>query len=625
MDGRELWNFILSGYLPTVVECVQAICAVSSTYGSDKQVQVIHDFGLLLKESWEKAFGSENVAVRKTISKRLTQLVKDYTTKVLKRKGNRTVNIRRWSKDNNKVLILFHKEVEVDKLPEAERLFYEDQMSLRKNRFVTGELDEKYVIEQENRLEEIRVQMENENRELQCSFGDKIAHDDSANATTDDIGIDLSFSSNRSGKTRKTAVVSHAETQTGFRYDLQLPLRDGFRNFNNSIKLALASSCAEANISSNQSRLAFKASSKIFYKMNYYLSPDEVPTEDLETSDINPPEHHKSGSKVPRSKQDYIKYQDVLPSHKSVDHMKHLMAIQEERNAALALIDAMPDEVATMKYDTTSRRRLKGEWPSIIVKSSTGKKYRLRSLHMSHEDRQNIVQLFITILGRLAIASGVDKKLIWSKIGAIMTDSVSKNLEIGNMIAASLSSLHIPLHLLCASHTCEGFDTGNLAVLAKIESQIKIKQKIQSYLPFLKSFLAKGVAHAALNAFSKLTVNDGSKSSLHSEFDFELEKCGVSKKFSAFKERRFGLLGYTAAAQIYHMNHIKETLSNTPSTNQLVQACRMYTSLDYILISLKCIAWFTFKVTMPFLNMCELKNPSDLVLQLTYLLVITIR
>ena len=169
--------------------------------------------------------------------------------------------------------------------------------------------------------------------------------------------------------------------------------------------------------------------------------------------------------------------------------------------------------------------------------------------------------MFITILGRLAIASGVDKKLIWSKIGAIMTDSVSKNLEIGNMIAASLSSLHIPLHLLCASHTCEGFDTGNLAVLAKIESQIKIKQKIQSYLPFLKSFLAKGVAHAALNAFSKLTVNDGSKSSLHSEFDFELEKCGVSKKFSAFKERRFGLLGYTAAAQIYHMNHIKETLS----------------------------------------------------------------
>ena len=106
------------------------------------------------------------------------------------------------------MLILFHKEVEGDKLPEAERLFYEDQVSLRRNRFVTGELDEKYVIEQENRLEEIRVQMENENRELQCSFGDKIAHDDSANATTDDIGIDLSFSSNRSGKTRKTAVVS---------------------------------------------------------------------------------------------------------------------------------------------------------------------------------------------------------------------------------------------------------------------------------------------------------------------------------------------------------------------------------------------------------------------------------
>ena len=60
------------------------------------------------------------------------------------------------------------------------------------------------------------------------------------------------------------------------------------------------------------------------------------------------------------------------------------------------------------------------------------------------------------------------------------------------------------------------------------------------------------------------------------------------------------------------MEDIKETLSNTLSSNQLVQACTLYSNLKYVQASLKCIAWFTYQVTLPFLNMCELINPSDL-------------
>ena len=60
------------------------------------------------------------------------------------------------------------------------------------------------------------------------------------------------------------------------------------------------------------------------------------------------------------------------------------------------------------------------------------------------------------------------------------------------------------------------------------------------------------------------------------------------------------------------MEDIKETLSNTLSSNQLVQACKLYLNLKYVQVSLKCIAWFTYQVTVPFLNMCELTNLSDL-------------
>ena len=60
------------------------------------------------------------------------------------------------------------------------------------------------------------------------------------------------------------------------------------------------------------------------------------------------------------------------------------------------------------------------------------------------------------------------------------------------------------------------------------------------------------------------------------------------------------------------MEDIKETLSNTLSSNQLVQACKHYSKLKYVEVSLKCIAWFTYKVKLQFLDMCELTNPSDL-------------
>ena len=246
----------------------------------------------------------------------------------------------------------------------------------------------------------------------------------------------------------------------------------------------------------------------------------------------------------------------------------------------------------TIHYDTTTRKRLNGEWPSLILKTCSGKKFRLRSLNMAAEDCKNIVNLFIATLSRL------------EKVSCLMTDSVSKNLQIENLIAATLVSHHIPMHLLCVSHTCEVFDSGNLHVLNQIEKMLGLKEKIM--------FLSKGIAQVAINALSKLATNDGHKSSLYEEFDAELAKSNKPKKFSIFKERRFALLGYTAAAVIDHFTDLQNTISNTNSQNQLIQAAKLYFTIEYIKIALTCIAWFTYKVTMPFLNMCEIETPNTL-------------
>ena len=117
---------------------------------------------------------------------------------------------------------------------------------------------------------------------------------------------------------------------------------------------------------------------------------------------------------------------------------------------------------------------------------------------------------------------------------------------------------------------------------------------------------------AALTGFTKLAINGGHKSSLYQEFDHVLQVTGKSRKFSGFKEHRFAEMGYTAAAIIYHLDEFNAILENPRSNNQLVQACELYTNNDFILVALKCMAWFTLKVTLPFLNMCELQKQSDL-------------
>ena len=49
---------------------------------------------------------------------------------------------------------------------------------------------------------------------------------------------------------------------------------------------------------------------------------------------------------------------------------KHFQAIQNEKNCALAMMDS--EEDICMQYDTTQRRRIKGDWTSLIVKIKNG-------------------------------------------------------------------------------------------------------------------------------------------------------------------------------------------------------------------------------------------------------------
>ena len=128
-----------------------------------------------------------------------------------------------------------------------------------------------------------------------------------------------------------------------------------------------------------------------------------------------------------------------------------------------------------------------------------------------------------------------------------MTDAVSKNLKIGERVAAKLGSNHIPYHLLCKLHTCERLDADNLTTLSIIEAKIRLRDLITKREPLLKSFLRqkKCAVEAALEALLKLVASDGDgkSTSLREQFDLMLEQSGLHKS-----KKRLTKLGYQEGA-----------------------------------------------------------------------------
>ena len=81
------------------------------------------------------------------------------------------------------------------------------------------------------------------------------------------------------------------------------------------------------------------------------------------------------------------------------------------------LYEKEPGVKATVHFDTTSCSSIDGEWPSIILRfssginsgNSSGKEFRLRPIFFAYEDREQIMELFCETFRRLAAAVSVLK------------------------------------------------------------------------------------------------------------------------------------------------------------------------------------------------------------------------
>ena len=204
---------------------------------------------------------------------------------------------------------------------------------------------------------------------------------------------------------------------------------------------------------------------------------------------------------------------------------------------------------------------------------------------------------------------------LWEMIDGYMTDSVSKNLDVEKIVAGKLGSNYAPEHFLCVSHTIEKFDAMCISVLVDIENKISLRGKIESSHPELRSFFRgkQCIVQCAIVALCKLICPDtsGKSSSLSDELDLLIEKEKRVKTVYMYQER-FTKLGTTAASIIDSLDLYQMLLDQTTRNNLLLKASELYVNCEYIICALTCLAYFTYKIEMPFLNMVERSTQKDL-------------
>ena len=104
-----------------------------------------------------------------------------------------------------------------------------------------------------------------------------------------------------SGRVYNFKEMINVSTQTDSICTSEKLLHAGKQNFDESIKTALALSCVNAGITTEQAHKTFQTTSEVFFNMKYQLSPQK--------------DEHEPLPEKPRTSDSYVEhYANVLPS-----------------------------------------------------------------------------------------------------------------------------------------------------------------------------------------------------------------------------------------------------------------------------------------------------------------------
>ena len=449
----------------------------------------------------------------------------------------------------------------------------------------------------------------------------------------------------RSGLARSTACTMDAMTQTENPNPDRPKLRVCKRKCTDAIKSACAMVSAKCGVSAEMSRKIVQIVAKELYEHDFYLSAKEQHLNELLVCDTDketvsqeaekvqeeedkPAEKETETQEAEKAQEEEDKPKDytfVIASARTISDHKQMMATQNETEAAVMLLNKSDFHKATVHFDTTSRSNIDGDWPTIILRFSNNTnntEFRLRPIFFAYKDREQIINLFIETFNRLADAVSISETktitpaMLWENVDAIMTDAVTKNLKIEDLIPERLGSTHHPHHLLCKSHTVEAFDRSSLKVLSRVEKNVSQQETMEGINPALKSFFRSkaAIVEAGIDAIISLITHNKSANSCSQAdlFDYICEREGVSKRVFLYQQRRFAKVGKAAACILEAKDTLNMLLDEVQVTNLLVESCKIYMASELFITELECLAYFNHHVTFPYLNCVEVSSQEEL-------------
>lgn len=172
------------------------------------------------------------------------------------------------------------------------------------------------------------------------------------------------------------------------------------------------------------SREAVRIACKSMYDHEYYTSKEEAILKDpnlkddttIEILEAPQPKRARVKESVPHKLAEWKVYKNILPSSKTINNHKQTMAIQQERDAAISLLNKFSATNVTRHYDATSRSQIYGDWPALIL------------IFFAYEDRAQIIRLVIETYEQMAATLNTEEfnvtaKMLWEKTNAVMTES----------------------------------------------------------------------------------------------------------------------------------------------------------------------------------------------------------
>ena len=626
--------FVLGDKLPFAHEVVAAILSYApggspyEKYETRKRKEAVNSYAKSLICVWSKAFGQIHITSRKVVCKKIRNILTDHFCKVTNAKNSNTASNRRARrlarrKENNFLVDLLKQSSKPESFDENEKQFYFAQLSSSREGYISDQIDEEYAAVEESVQQQQQAEEERNNEELEF-----INEELTSEATSSVSSVQLNQSVNRSGITRSTISKEHAATQTESINPLRKPIR-AIRNCSSESKETCAQLSVQCGLSVEMARLAFVIVCQYYFGVEYYLNVDDARECRSSLAPSSCKDRHGNSEEEPpvkkrllSSKTDYIDYKYVVPSSKTISAMKQYQSIEQERQAALALLSRPSDVKTTLHYDTTSRSTIDGDWPALILVFSNNERFNLRPIFFAYEDRENITSLIVETYERLATATSMSTATnvtaahLWEKTTSFMTDSVTKNLHVAELVSEKLGTTYAPLSLLCKSHCVEALDRSNIAVLSQVEKQLGMREKIEGINPSLRSFFRgeKAVVVAGVKCLLNLVTHEKSASATNiaDEFDFIVERENKVKHLTLYHERRFCKLGYVCAAINDAFPLLQMLLRETAQANLHIESSKLYLECEFFRTELIVLAYFTHKVSLPLLNCVELCGQEEL-------------